>query len=164
MLDSLMLDEVADIKISFRTTGEVTDMPLVGTFPRSPVIMGPLPRPVVLRHLVAQQRTSEGEHFLAVWLCAHVHALLTRALCGKHLRREKTCVRQPPGGGKNKHLHGEHNPYYCISTMYNVYSTIFESSQCIAKIFIIILPTMYLLYKYGPTEPVLRIAGNLQHS
>ena len=104
VLDLLVMVEVGSFKISFRTTGEVTDMPLVGAFPRPPAIMGTLPFTVVPRHLVAWQWTSEDEYLPAAGLRTSERAPLTRPLCGSHLRREKTRVRPPSGGGKTKHL------------------------------------------------------------
>ena len=103
MLDSLVLVEVFDFEISFRTTGEGTDVSLVGVLRRAPLTQRG--RPVVSPHLVAGQRTTYSEHFPAAGLCADEHAPPTRALCGTHLRRENTSVRPPPGGGKKKQLY-----------------------------------------------------------
>ena len=102
MLDSLVFVEIFAFKIFFQTTGETTDVSLVGVFRRAPAKQ---PREVVPRHLVADQRTNHCECLPAVRQCADEHTIPTRAMCGKHLRREKTRVRPPPGGGEKKQRH-----------------------------------------------------------
>ena len=117
MLEPQVLVKVSHVEILFQTTGERTDVPLVDVFRRAPSAQRPSPRPAVPRHLVAQQRTSEGEHLVAVGQRARVHALVTRASHGTNdLRRENTSVRPPPGAGKRNSCTSETRTRKTVAT------------------------------------------------